>query len=62
VVSSLDAVDAMTIPKVLEILLEGGHLSSSQMRQVMRLIMSGGATPAQIGGFLMALRAKGETI
>lgn len=61
-VSSLDAVEAMTIPKVLEILLGGGHLSSSQMRQVMRLIMSGGATPAQVGGFLMALRAKGETI
>ena len=32
------------------------------MRDVMRIIMSGGATDAQIGGFLIALRCKGESI
>jgi anthranilate phosphoribosyltransferase len=32
------------------------------MREVMRLIMSGKASDAQIGGFLIALRCKGETI
>ena len=32
------------------------------MREVMRQIMSGRATDAQIGGFLIALRCKGETI
>ncbi len=32
------------------------------MREVMRLMMTGQATDAQIGGFLIALRCKGETI
>lgn len=37
------------------------HLSGVQARETMGLIMSGQATPAQIGGFLVALRVKGET-
>ena len=32
------------------------------MREIMRSIMTGGATPAQIGAFLIALRAKGESV
>src|SRR5215472_5397456 len=32
------------------------------MQAVMRQIMTGGATPTQIGGFLAGLRAKGETV
>jgi anthranilate phosphoribosyltransferase len=37
-------------------------LSSEEMASVMRSIMTGGATPAQIGGFLVGLRMKGETV
>jgi anthranilate phosphoribosyltransferase len=32
------------------------------MQAVMRQIMTGGATPTQIGGFLAGMRAKGETV
>jgi anthranilate phosphoribosyltransferase len=42
-------------------LLDGGTLSRAHAHAVMHEIMSGEATPAQIGGFLVALRAKGET-
>jgi anthranilate phosphoribosyltransferase len=42
-------------------LLDGVDLSREETRRVMDSIMSGGATPAQIGGFLVALRLKGET-
>ncbi len=38
------------------------NLSDDAMQAVMRQIMTGGATPTQIGGFLAALRSKGETI
>ncbi len=37
-------------------------LSSAEMMGVMHLIMGGKATPAQIGGFLIGLRMKGETV
>jgi anthranilate phosphoribosyltransferase len=42
-------------------LLEGKDLDRARARAVMDEIMRGEATPAQIGGFLVALRAKGET-
>ncbi len=42
-------------------LLDGEDLSRDETRRVMDSIMAGGATPAQIGGFLVALRLKGET-
>jgi anthranilate phosphoribosyltransferase len=42
-------------------LLEGRDLSREQAREVMDEIMRGDATQAQIGGFLVALRLKGET-
>jgi anthranilate phosphoribosyltransferase len=37
-------------------------LSREEMQSVMRTIMTGAATPAQIGGFLVGLRMKGESI
>ena len=49
------------IQQALAQLLEGRDLSRSEARTVMGSIMSGEATPAQIAGFLIALRAKGET-
>jgi anthranilate phosphoribosyltransferase len=49
------------IQKALAELLEGRDLSQEDAREVMRSIMAGEATPGQIGGFLVALRLKGET-
>jgi anthranilate phosphoribosyltransferase len=42
-------------------LLDGHDLARDEARAAMDTIMSGEATPAQIGGFLVALRLKGET-
>ena len=42
-------------------LLDGRDLGREQAREVMAEIMEGEATQAQIGGFLVALRLKGET-
>jgi anthranilate phosphoribosyltransferase len=42
-------------------LLDGTQLARAEARAVMDEIMRGEATPAQIGGFLVALRSKGET-
>src|SRR5215212_11173851 len=42
-------------------LLDGRDLTRAEARRVMGAIMAGEATPAQIGGFLVALRLKGET-
>jgi anthranilate phosphoribosyltransferase len=49
------------IQDVLTTLLDGRNLTRDEARAVMNEIMSGEATPAQIGGFLVALRLKGET-
>jgi anthranilate phosphoribosyltransferase len=49
------------IESALSQLLDGKNLSRAETRGVMDTIMTGGATPAQIGGFLIALRLKGET-
>lgn len=40
----------------------GGALSFEEAREAFDIIMSGDATPGQIGGFLMALRVRGETV
>ncbi|MBT3506826.1 MAG: anthranilate phosphoribosyltransferase [Methylococcales bacterium] len=52
----------MDMPKALNLLLDGQDLNPDQMHAVMHLIMTGKATPAQIAGFLIALRLKGETV
>ena len=41
---------------------KGENLSRAEATAAMTAIMSGEATPAQIGGYLMALRLKGETV
>jgi anthranilate phosphoribosyltransferase len=49
------------IQEALVRLLDGHDLDRGQARAVMDQIMAGDATQAQIGGFLVALRMKGET-
>ncbi|HEX6762605.1 MAG TPA: anthranilate phosphoribosyltransferase [Gaiellaceae bacterium] len=49
------------IESALAQLLDGKDLTRAESRRVMDTIMTGGATSAQIGGFLVALRLKGET-
>jgi anthranilate phosphoribosyltransferase len=49
------------IQEALKTLLDGGSLDRESARAVMDEIMRGETTPAQIAGFLIALRVKGET-
>jgi anthranilate phosphoribosyltransferase len=49
------------IQQMLARLLDGHDLTRDEAREVMEEVMRGEATPAQIGGFLVALRLKGET-
>ena len=51
----------MDIPAALQHIVDGQDLSQEQATQVFHTIMSGAATPAQIGALLAALRVKGET-
>ena len=43
-------------------LIDGANLTSAESQKIMREIMSGQATNAQIAAFLTALRIKGETV
>ncbi len=52
----------MDMPSAIRAVTERRDLTSTEMTDVMNTIMSGGATPAQIGGFLIGLRMKGETV
>lgn len=47
---------------VLEKVISGQDLTVAEAQDTMNLIMSGGATPAQIGSLLTALRIKGESV
>ncbi|MCA0452710.1 MAG: anthranilate phosphoribosyltransferase [Chloroflexi bacterium] len=51
----------MDIQRALDVLSRFGHLQEDEAEAVMHQIMTGGATEAQIGAYLMALRMKGET-
>ena len=52
----------MDIKTAIARLLEKQDLQEDEAKAVMEQIMTGQATPAQIGGFLIALRQKGETV
>ena len=54
--------DADLWPNVLTRLSRREHLETDEAAEAMRQIMAGEATSAQIGGFLLALRTKGETV
>ncbi len=47
---------------LLAIVADGKPLSEDQAEQAFEIMMSGEATPTQIGGLLMALRVRGETV
>ncbi|MCW2877869.1 MAG: anthranilate phosphoribosyltransferase [Sphaerisporangium sp.] len=61
IVSPPDATGVLTWPRLIDRLLEGVDLSEQDTAWAMDEIMSGSATPVQIAGFAIALRAKGET-
>lgn len=52
----------MEMPQAINQVINHKDLSGEEMTAVMRTIMTGGATPAQIGGFLIGLRMKGESV
>ena len=52
----------MDITTAIAAVIDGRDLSAGEMEMVMRSIMTGQSTPAQIGGFLVGLRMKGETV
>ncbi len=51
-----------TWPRILTRMLDGEDLSIAEASWAMEQVVSGEATEAQLGGFLVALRAKGETV
>jgi len=58
---SAPAAHGPTWPALIRALIEGQALSASQTTWAMNEIMDGAASPAQIAGFGVGLRAKGET-
>jgi len=52
----------MNLNSAIRAVTEHQDLTEAEMLDVMSIIMAGEATPAQIGGFLIGLRMKGETV
>jgi anthranilate phosphoribosyltransferase len=52
----------MDIQAALKKVIQHQNLTQTEMAEVMQQIMTGNATPAQIGGFLIGLSMKGETV
>ena len=52
----------MDMQSAIKAVTERRNLTRDEMTEVMHLIMSGQATDSQIGGFLIGLRMKGETV
>jgi anthranilate phosphoribosyltransferase len=50
------------IQAAIKTVISGQDLSRQEMTEVMQQIMTGECTPAQIGGFLVGLRMKGESV
>ena len=55
-------VPELSWPRILSSLVTGNDLSIGESTWAMQQVMAGAATPAQIGGLLVALRFKGETV
>ncbi|MCB1484653.1 MAG: anthranilate phosphoribosyltransferase [Hyphomicrobiaceae bacterium] len=53
---------ANQLKRLLNRIADGETLTASGMEEALDLLMSGVATPVQLGGFLMALRVRGETV
>ncbi len=54
--------DMTELKKLLGVAAAGQPLTETQAEEAFDIMMSGNATPAQMGGFLMALRVRGETV
>lgn len=54
--------EALDMKSLIGRVADGQVLSRDDAEQAFNIIMSGDATPAQIGAFLMALRVRGETV
>jgi anthranilate phosphoribosyltransferase len=54
--------EGIMLKTAIQQLVDGKDLGEEEMEAAMDVIMSGKATPAQIGAFITALRLKGETI
>jgi len=54
--------DIGDLKSLLALVAQGRSLNESEAEAAFEIIMSGNATPSQMGGFLMALRVRGETV